>query len=140
MKTCLAFCKIAAISGIRVWKEYGVVESVFSKEIQADLDRARLEGLKRSSRLRVEVDGKLQPVLRMWKTGFAVEADAPMLRGFVDLYDGSLHLFQCLIVNSDADAGERHYEFKRATAVAERPALDFELSEHAPVGLIADAR
>lgn len=116
------------------------MEAVFSKEIQAGLDRARLEGLKRSSRLRVQVDGKMQPVLRMWKTGFAVEADVPVLRGFVDLYDGSLHLFQCLIVNSDEDAGERQYEFKRVTAVAEKPAVDFELAENAPVGLIEDAR
>ena len=116
------------------------METVFSKEIQAGLDLARLEGLKKSSRLRVEVDGKMQPVLRSWKTGFAVEIDVPVLRGFVDLYDGSVHLFQCLIVTSHEEAGERHYEFKRATAVAQKPALDFEMPENAPVGLISDAR
>lgn len=116
------------------------METVFSKEIQAGLDSARLEGMRKSSRLRVDVNGNMQPVLRAWKTGFAVEADVPVLRGFVDLYDGGLHLFQCLIVTSVEEGGERHYEFKRATAVTERPAADFEISANAPVGLIEDAR
>ena len=75
-------------------------------------------------------------MLRMWKTGFAMEAEVPALRGFVDLYDGSIHLFQCLIVTSEEEGGERRYEFKRATAVSEKPALDFEIAEHAPVALI----
>ena len=116
------------------------MEAVFSKEIQAGLDNARLESLRKSSRLRVDVNGTMQPVLRMWKTGFAVEADVPVLRGFVDLYDGALHLFQCLIVTTVEEAGERHYEFKRATAVSERPAADFEINPEAPIGLIEDAR
>ncbi|GFE50446.1 hypothetical protein So717_21990 [Roseobacter cerasinus] len=116
------------------------MEAVFSKEIQAGLDQARIDALKKSSRLRVQVDGKIHPVLRMWKTGFALESAAPALRGFVDLYDGSIHLFQCLIITSDDDEGERRYEFKRATAVSEKPAVDFEVADHAPVGLIEDAR
>lgn len=117
------------------------MEAVFSKEIQAGLDRARVEGLKKSSRLRVNVNGEIHPVLRMWKTGFAMQEDAPALRGFVDLYDGAVHLFQCLIVTSnDEGTGERLYEFKRATAVAQKPALDFEMAPDAPVGLISDAR
>ncbi|MGZ2259134.1 hypothetical protein [Roseobacter sp. A03A-229] len=116
------------------------MEAIFSKEIQAGLDQARIDALKKSSRLRVQVDGKIHPVLRMWKTGFALESDAPALRGFVDLYDGSIHLFQCLIITSDDEEGERRYEFKRATAVSETPAVDFEISEDAPVGLIEDAR
>lgn len=116
------------------------MEAIFSKEIQAGLDQARIDALKKSSRLRVQVDGKIHPVLRMWKTGFALESDAPALRGFVDLYDGSIHLFQCLIITSDDEEGERRYEFKRATAVSETPAVDFEISEDVPAGLIEDAR
>ena len=116
------------------------MEAFISKEIQAGLDQARTDAMKKSSRLRVNLGTKVLPVLRMWKTGFAMEADAPALRGFVDLYDGSLHLFQCLIVTSEEEHGERRYEFKRATAVAEKPAVDFELPENAPVGLISDAR
>jgi hypothetical protein len=117
------------------------MEAVFSKEIQAGLDAARLAGLRKASRLRIEVDGVVHPVLRMWKTGFAVAAeDAPHLRGLVDLYDGANHLFQCLIVAGEEEAGEMQYEFKRATAVAYAAALDFEKSVHAPAGLIADYR
>ncbi len=116
------------------------MEAFISKEIQAGLDQARADAMKKSSRLRVNLGTKVLPVLRMWKTGFAMEADAPALRGFVDLYDGSLHLFQCLIVTSEEEHGERRYEFKRATAVAEKPAVDFEIPENAPVGLISDAR
>ena len=117
------------------------MEAVFSKEIQAGLDAARLAGLRKASRLQINVDGETHPVLRMWKTGFAVAAaDAPHLRGLVDLYDGANHLFQCLIVAGEEEAGEMQYEFKRATAVAYAAALDFEKSANAPAGLIADGR
>ncbi|APX12631.1 hypothetical protein [Tateyamaria omphalii] len=108
------------------------------KEVQAGLDSARLSSLKKASRLRLAVDGKTYPVLRMWKTGFSMLADtAPYLRGYVDLYDGAIHLFQCLIVAADEEAGEMRYEFKRLTAVAEKPALDFVRAEDAPVALLA---
>ncbi len=117
------------------------MEAIFSKEIQAGLDAARLAGLRKASRLRIDADGEIYRVLRMWKTGFSVAAeDAPQLRGLVDLYDGANHLFQCLIVAGDEEAGEMQYEFKRATAVAYTAALDFEKSVDAPVGLIADGR
>mgnify|MGYP003676747096 CR=1 FL=1 len=112
------------------------METIFSREIQSGLDQARIEGLKRSSRLRVKVDGDTFTVLRMWKTGLALEAQAPTLRGFVDLYDGSRHLFRCLIVTGYNEAGERRYEFKRATAVTETAPLDFERAIDAPVALI----
>ncbi|MGD9294479.1 MAG: hypothetical protein PVI41_06310 [Roseobacter sp.] len=112
------------------------METVFSKEIQAGLDQARKEALKKSSRLRVSYGAGVLPVLRMWKTGFAMEAGQPALRGFVDLYDGSIHLFQCLIVALDEEAGERRYEFKRATAIVENPAVDFEVPDGARQGLI----
>ncbi|MEW9918404.1 hypothetical protein AB2B41_02220 [Marimonas sp. MJW-29] len=117
------------------------MEAIFSKEIQAGLDAARLEHLRKASRLRLDIDGQIFPVLRMTKTGFSVSAeDAPHLRGLVDLYDGARHLFQCLIVASEEEAGEMHYEFKRATAVADGVPLDFEQDDNAPAGLITDAR
>lgn len=112
------------------------MEAFFPKEIQAGLDKARLDASKKSSRLRVQVDGRAWPVLRMWKTGFAVEADVSVLRGLVDIYDGGQHLFQCLIITSENDAGERRYEFKRATAISDHPAADFEVDKDAPFGLI----
>lgn len=112
------------------------------KEVQDGLDRARLARLKQKSRLRLSVDGVTHPVLRMWKTGFSINAaSAPRnLRGLVDLYDGSIHLFQCLIVAHEAEADEMRFEFKRLTAVADQPAIDFVRSVDAPVALIADAR
>lgn len=117
------------------------MEAVFSKEIQAGLDAARLAGLRKASRLRINLDERTYPVLRMWKTGFSVATDdAPHLRGLVDLYDGANHLFQCLIIAGEEEAGEMQYEFKRATAVANAAALDFEKSAYAPAGLIADGR
>lgn len=113
------------------------MEAMLSKEIQAGLDAARQQSLRKASRLRLDVNGRKIVVLRMWKTGFAVDIDdAPNLRGLVDLYDGARHLFQCLIVASEEDAGEMHYAFKRATPVATSAALDFERPDDAPVALI----
>ncbi len=113
------------------------MEAMLSKEIQAGLDAARVQSLRSASRLRLNVDGQIYPVLRMWKTGFSVSAeDAPHLRALVDLYDGANHLFQCLIVASEEEAGEMRFEFKRATAVTKTAALDFERLAHAPAGLI----
>lgn len=117
------------------------METILSKEIQAGLEAARVDSLRRASRLRLDVDGVTYPVLRLEKTGFTVAAEnAPHLRGNVNLYDGARHLFQCLIVASEEEAGEMRYEFKRATAVADRAALDFEKPQDGPVGLIVDAR
>ena len=108
------------------------------REVQAGLDRARLTALESASRLRLQVGDDSYPVLRMWKSGFALDAEkAPVLRGFVDLYDGAIHLFQCLIVASEDEAtGEMRYEFNRLTAVSDRAAQDFERATDAPVALI----
>jgi hypothetical protein len=114
------------------------METVLSKDIQAGLDAARIDAMKRSSRLRIVLNGASHKILRMWKSGFAMAAeDTPALRGFVDIYDGSVHLFQCLIVAGAQDGGEMQYEFKRATAITDRPALDFEREANAPIALIA---
>lgn len=116
------------------------METNLSKEIQQGLHGARLAGHGRSRRLRLEVDGVRHPVLRMWKTGFSIDAEqAPRLRGLVDLYDGNSHVFQCLIVAGDEDAGEMRYEFKRATLVAHAAALDFELPQEAASARIGDS-
>ena len=116
----------------------GFMEVSLSKDIQAGLDAARMDSLRKSSKLRIEVDGIQLKVLRYWGQGFSLDAvSAPKLRGLVDLYDGSAHLFQCLIVAGQEESGEMEYEFKRATKVCEKPALDFERSVDAPVALIA---
>lgn len=111
------------------------------KEVQAGLDRARTARLKKASRLRLSVDGETHKVLKMWKTGFSIDAEAaPNLRGLVDLYDGAIHLFQCLIVASEEELGEMRYEFKRLTAVTDAPAQDFVRNSSEPIALIEDAR
>lgn len=107
------------------------------KEVQAGLDRARVATAKKVAWLCVVSGSASFPVLRKWDTGFALEAaDAPHLRGFVDLYDGAVHLFRCLIVASEEDAGEMRYDFKRMTAVSDRAALDFERAPDLPAALI----
>jgi hypothetical protein len=109
-----------------------------SKELREGLTAARKLAERRKSRLRIDVDGKTYPVLRVWNGGFAMDRDdAPHLRGLVDLYDGARHLSQCLIVASEAQDDEMWFDFKRSTAVADRAALDFARDENAPVALIA---
>jgi len=113
--------------------------SYLPKDVQDGLDAARVHTMAKASRLRLTVAGRTHPVLRMWKTGFSVSvADAPHLRGFVDLFDGEAHLFQCLIIAAEEEGLEMRYEFKRATAIQDGPALDFERPVDAPVALIED--
>ncbi|MFY9210190.1 MAG: hypothetical protein WAO69_03595 [Aestuariivita sp.] len=107
------------------------------KEVQQDLDTARIAALRKTSRLRVDSDAMTFPVLRMWQGGFAVEAAlAPSLRGHVDLYDGARHLAQCLIIASEEEAGEMRYEFKWSTEAHETAPLDFYRAPDAPVALL----
>ena len=107
------------------------------KEVREGLEAARLASLKKASRLRVMVGDEFFPVLGLWKDGFVVEQEtAPALRGLVDLYDGSRHLYQCLIVASEAEAGEMRYEFKRSTAVSDQAPLDFYRDPKAPIALL----
>jgi len=107
------------------------------KSVQEALDKARIQCMKKKNRLRVHVGEEIYPVLRLWDRGFAVEEGViPQLRGLVDLYEGTRHLSQCLIVAADAEAGEMRYEFKRATAAADSAPLDFYRAPDAPVGLL----
>lgn len=108
------------------------------KEVQAGLDAARKASLARKSRLRIEAGGQSYRVLRLWDTGFSLDADhAPHLRGLVDIFDGGRHLYQCLIVASEEDGGELKVEFKRNTAAADKAPLDFYRDENAPIALLA---
>lgn len=107
------------------------------KEIQDGLDKARLAALTSKARLRLVANGTGHPILRIWKSGFALEAEtAPHLRGLVDIYDGAIHHFQCLIVASEEANGEKRFEFKRLTAVSDRAARDFEVAQDAPKALV----
>ncbi|TDK46761.1 hypothetical protein [Antarcticimicrobium luteum] len=108
-----------------------------SKELREGMDAARLAGMKKASRLRVLADDAFHPVLRLWRDGFSVEeAEAAHLRGLVDLYDGSRHLYQCLIVAAEEDGGEMRFEFKRNTPASDRAPLDYSRDPDAPVALL----
>jgi len=107
------------------------------KEVREGLKAARKADLRRKSRLRVHVGDKMFPVLRFWESGFALDAEnAPQLRGLVDLYNGGVHLYQCLIVASAEENGEMQYEFKRSTEAVDKAPLDFYREENAPVALL----
>lgn len=108
------------------------------REVRDGLEAARKKALRRKTRLRVQVGEAVYPVLRFWDDGLALDAKlAPHLRGLVDVYDGANHIFQCLIIASSQDDGELVCNFKRSTAVLDRPALDYWRDENAPVGYIA---
>lgn len=107
------------------------------REVQAGLDAARVSARKRKSRLRMQVGEAVFPILRLWDGGFALEAAmTPHLRGLVDIFDGSRHVLQCLIIASTEENGELVCEFKRSTAVTEAAALDYWREEGLPVGYL----
>jgi hypothetical protein len=111
-----------------------------SAEVREELKLARKEDQRRRSRLRVHVGDAVYPVLRLWDRGFALDATSdPQLRGVVDIYDGSRHLYRALIVASTEDnaEGEVICEFKLNTAVVDTPPRDFAQAEDAPAGLIS---
>ena len=108
-----------------------------SKEVLEGLAMARKAKERRKSRLRVQVGEAVFPVLRFWHDGFVLDgALTPRLRGLVDLYDGSRHVFQCLIVASTAEGDEITWEFKRMTPVTDKAPLDFWLDPVLPVAYL----
>jgi len=124
-------------SDFRVGGQEIVMLEFLPKEIRDGLETARLRERARKSRLRVQLGEAVFPVLRLWDTGFALDAErAPRLRGLVDVYDGARHLCQCLIVASTVENGELICEFKRSTPAEDGPALDFWRDENAPVGFL----
>ncbi len=107
------------------------------EEVRAGLAAAARRGRRRRPRYRIRVGGEVVPVLRLWEDGFALElAHARALRGLVDLFEGSRHVAQCLIVASAAAGDEVICEFKRSTAAADRAPLDFVRDDDAPAGLL----
>ena len=106
--------------------------------IGAELRAAHAKRARKGNRLRIEAAGESFPVLRLTSDGFALDReDAPKLRGLVDLYDGSRHISQCLIVAASEDGDEMIYDFKRNTTASDGAPLDFERDENAPIALLA---
>lgn len=107
------------------------------KELTEQLRLGQAARSRKRSRLRLRVGEADYPVLRLWADGMALEAGTvPALRGLVDIYDGSRHVLQCLIVASEIDAGELVCSFKWATAVTGKAPLDYWRDENAPVGYL----
>lgn len=107
------------------------------REVRDGLEAARKRALRKKSRLRVQVGTTVYPVLRFWEDGLALDAKlVPHLRGLVDVYDGANHIFQCLIVASSQENDELVCDFKRSTAVLDRPALDYWRDENAPIAFL----
>jgi hypothetical protein len=107
------------------------------QDVRAGLEEARKTRLGRKSRLRVSAGDETFQILRFWEDGFSLDADQTThLRGLVDIYDGSRHLYQSLIVASEVEAGELICVMKRSTAALDRAPVDFARDENAPVGLL----
>jgi hypothetical protein len=107
------------------------------KDVREGLEAAQKRERTRKSRLRVQVGDAVFPIIRIWEAGFSLDAaKVPRLRGLVDIFDGTRHLGQCLIVASTEDNGELVCEFKRYTPAEDRPALDFWRDENLPVGFL----
>lgn len=107
------------------------------KEVLAGLEEARKRSIRERSRLRVRVGDEIYPIIRFWDDGFALDADqVAHLRGLVDIYDGTRHLWQSLIVASEVEAGELICVMKRSTAALDRAPLDYARDENAPVGYL----
>ena len=108
------------------------------KEVLEGLEGARKREQRKKSRLRVRVEDEVFPILRMWENGFCVaRGTAKQLRGLVDVYDGSRHLYQALIVASHDDEFEINYDFKRSTSAVNGQPLDYDRPDDAPVALLA---
>lgn len=117
------------------------MEVFLPKDIQAGLDEARRANMRKASRVRIDLNGRLIKVLRMWKTGFAVaQEDAPNLRGLIDLYDGPDLMFKCLIISKEEQDGELHYRFKRATPAMDHAGPEGDATSDAPVGLVGASK
>jgi len=108
-----------------------------SEEVRAGLALARARAARKSSRLRVVIEDHIVPILKFSESAFEVDQlNTPKLRGLVDIYDGSRHLYQALIVASSEEGDRMVYEFKRMTATADGPALDYDRPDDAPIALL----
>ncbi|PYE84269.1 hypothetical protein [Pseudoroseicyclus aestuarii] len=113
------------------------MSDILPDAVREGLEQARLKALRRSSRLSIQDGTRVLPVLRLWDGGFSVAAGAEVLpRGFVDLYDGPRHLYQCLVVASQVEGAERVYDFKWNAPVTGAPAADYVRDEARPEALI----
>lgn len=107
------------------------------RELQEGLAAARLSRARDRARLRVQLGDELYPILRFWDQGFALDArGVPSLRGLVDVFDGSRHVLQCLIIASEIEGDELICEYKWARKASDQAPADFVPETPRPAGLL----
>ncbi len=108
-----------------------------SNEVRAGLELARKKNMHKKARLNVKADGVKYPILKSWDGGFSLEREiSENLRGLVDIYDGTKHLFQALIVDSQEEGPLRSFEFKFTNVANDKAPLDYDRPDDAPIGYI----
>lgn len=106
-------------------------------EVREGLERARKKSSARSRRLALHLNGAVFPILRLWDSGFSIDAArVAHLRGFVEIHEGPRLLLTCLIQAVEVLDGELICTFKRATPAQDRAALDYEVETERPAGLL----
>lgn len=99
----------------------------------------RTRAPRKGPRFTVLAESGAYPVLELRETGFDVaEADAPRLRGYVDILHGEERLARCLIICAEAENGIVRYDFKRRTEDGPQSPADYARDPDAPTALIED--
>ncbi|WP_068299170.1 hypothetical protein [Pararhodobacter sp. CCB-MM2] len=107
------------------------------EDIRKGLQAAQTRALRKSSRLSVHIGEDAYPILALGESGFTVETGRlPVLRGFVDIYDGPRHLLHALIIAASDEGGQMTYEFKRETPVHQAPIPDYVIERPEPDGFL----
>jgi hypothetical protein len=105
--------------------------------LRAELESARMDAMRRKSRLRVRIGDTIYPILRFRSGWFTLDvSQVDHLRGVVDIYDGGRHLFECLICASEVEGEELICRVKQSTFATGNPPVDFARDENAPVALL----
>lgn len=98
------------------------------KEVREGLAGAAEPQVTIKRRLKVKAGGHSFTILREWDTGFSVDAaEAPRMRGLVEVYDGQTLVRQGLVMATEESSGQMCYEYKRTSRSLDGPALDYEI-------------
>ena len=113
------------------------MSSFLPQSVRDELAAAQKSARRRRATRVVHIGDEAYPILEMTEDGFSVDAaDAPRLRGLIDIYDGASHLYQALIIASEQHGDLMRYEFKRNTAATATAPVDFETVSDRPVALL----
>jgi len=108
------------------------------QEIRDQLAASQRNVKRKRATRSVHIGDEAFAILEMSDDGFAVGTEeAPRLRGLIDIYEGSRHLYQALIIASSQDGDMMRYDFKRNTAAVYSAPVDFEVADIRPMGLLS---